>query len=118
MLKDAPPRQLAEAVRTIAAGEALLAPTVTRRLITEFTNRPTPGRTPAGDRDAITDREREVLTLVGRGLTNQEIAERLHISPATTRTHIGHLLAKLTARDRAQLVITAYETGLVTARSG
>ena len=118
LLKDTPPAALLDAIRTIAHGEALLAPTVTRRLITEFANRPAPGHTPATGLTAITDREREVLTLVGRGLTNPEIAEKLHISPATTRTHIGHLLTKLNARDRAQLVITAYETGLITARSG
>jgi len=98
----------------VAAGEALLAPTVTRRLISEFAARPR--QLPPPQLDAVTSREREVLTLIGGGLTNQEIAAQLHISLATARTHVGHLLTKLMARDRAQLVITAYETGLVTPR--
>jgi DNA-binding NarL/FixJ family response regulator len=116
LLKDTRPADLLNAVRVVAAGEALLAPTVTRRLISEFARRPQPGQLPLPELDAVTSREREVLTLIGCGLTNQEIAERLHISLATARTHVGHLLTKLMARDRAQLVITAYETGLVTPR--
>jgi DNA-binding NarL/FixJ family response regulator len=114
LLKDTPAAGLLTAIRVVAAGEALLAPTITRRLISEFTRRPRPGHIPVPELAMITGREREVLTLIGHGLTNQEIAEHLHISPATARTHVGHLLTKLTARDRAQLVIAAYETGLVT----
>ena len=113
LLKDTPPADLLNAIRVVAAGEALLAPTVTRRLISEFARRPQPLRLPVPELARVTGREREVLTLIGRGQTNQEIAEHLHISLATARTHVGHLLTKLTARDRAQLVITAYETGLV-----
>ena len=116
LLKDTPPADLLHAIRVVAAGEALLAPTVTRRLISEFARRPRPGQLPPPQLDPVTSREREVLTLIGGGLTNQEIAEQLHISLATARTHVGHLLTKLMARDRAQLVITAYETGLVTPR--
>ena len=117
LLKDTPPADLLNAIRVVAAGEALLAPTVTRRLISEFARRPRPGHIPAPELTRVTGREREVLTLVGQGLANQEIAEHLHISLATARTHVGHLLTKLTARDRAQLVITAYETGLVAPRT-
>lgn len=116
LLKDTPPAALLDAIRVVAAGEALLAPTVTRRLIAEFARSPLPARIPDPELAMITDREREVLALVGRGMTNHEIAEHLHVSLATTRTHVGHLLTKLNARDRAQLVITAYETGIVTAR--
>lgn len=112
LLKDTPPADLLTAIRVVAGGEALLAPTVTRRLIAAF--RRQPAKTVAVELDRITDREREVLRLVGGGLTNAEIAQRLHISVATVRTHIGHLLTKLDARDRVHLVITAYETGLVT----
>lgn len=100
----------------VACGDALLAPSVTRRLIAEFARHPEPVHAAARTLERVTEREREVLTLIGRGLSNAEIADHLHISIATTRTHIGHLLAKLHARDRAQLVITAYETGLVTLR--
>jgi DNA-binding NarL/FixJ family response regulator len=117
LLKDTPPPGLLNAIRVVAAGEALLAPAVTRRLISEFARRPQPGHLPVPELAMITSREREILTLIGHGLTNQEIAEHLHISLATARTHVGHLLTKLTARDRAQLVITAYETGLVTSRA-
>ena len=115
LLKDSPPADILTAIRLVADGEALLAPSVTRRLIAEFARRPEPARAPARTLDSITSREREVLTLIGRGLSNAEIASHLHITHATTRTHVGHLLTKLQARDRAQLVITAYETGLVTA---
>ena len=114
LLKDTPPAALLEAIRVVAAGDALLAPAVTRRLIAEFARRAEPA--PTAELDPITAREREVLTLIGRGLTNQEISDHLHISLATTRTHVSHLLTKLDARDRARLVITAYETGLITAR--
>jgi DNA-binding NarL/FixJ family response regulator len=117
LLKDSPPADLLTAIRLVARGDALLAPSVTRRLIAEFARRPEPVRAAAQTLERVTEREREVLTLIGRGLSNSEIAEHLHISIATTRTHVGHLLAKLHARDRAQLVITAYETGLVTTRT-
>ena len=113
LLKDTPPDDLLTAIRVIAAGEALLAPSVTRRLIAEFTTRPEPATTPRRSLDAITDRERDVLTLIGRGLSNSEIAQHLHLAQATVKTHIGRLLAKLNARDRAQLVIAAYESGLL-----
>ncbi|MFB4298382.1 response regulator [Actinomadura sp. NTSP31] len=119
LLKDTPPADLLSAVRVVASGESLLAPSITRRLITEFVRRPAPVRAaPAGPDgadglDGLTGREREVLALIARGLSNAELAEHLHLSPATVKTHIGHLLAKLQARDRAQLVIAAYETGLV-----
>ncbi|WP_182873156.1 response regulator [Microbispora sp. H10670] len=120
LLKNTPPADLLAAIRVIAAGEGLLAPSVTRRLIAEFA-RTTPAA-PSGPRwsvslDGLTGREREVLTLVARGLSNQEIAAALHVSTATVKTHIGHLIAKLGARDRAQLVIAAYEGGLVSAAS-
>jgi DNA-binding NarL/FixJ family response regulator len=115
LLKDTPPAQLLDAVRVVASGEALLAPSVTRRLIAEFVRRPEPARHPVRTLAGITDREREVLTLIARGLCNSEIEHHLHLSRGTVKTHIGRLLAKLDARDRAQLVIVAYETGLVTA---
>ena len=97
----------------VAAGDALLAPGVTRRLIAEFTRRPEPRQRPNPALDEITEREREVLTLVGLGLSNTEIASHLQVSLPTAKTHVGRLLMKLGARDRAQLVITAYDTGLV-----
>jgi DNA-binding NarL/FixJ family response regulator len=115
LLKDTPPVDLLAAIRVIAAGEALLAPTVTRRLITEFARRPEPAQPLARQLDSITEREREILRLIARGLSNAEIAQHLHLSIATVKTHVGHLLTKTEARDRAQLVIVAYETGLVTA---
>ncbi|UNO43081.1 response regulator transcription factor [Streptomyces sp. MST-110588] len=121
LLKDTPPADLLTAVRVVASGEGLLAPSVTRRLIAEFAGRPEPAQRPSRELAGTTDREREVLTLIARGLSNAEIAGHLHVSPATVKTHVGHLLGKLGARDRAQLVIAAYETGLVTAarpRSG
>jgi DNA-binding NarL/FixJ family response regulator len=113
LLKDTAPGDLLTALRVVAGGEALLAPTVTRRLIAEFARRPEPARPLARALDGVTDREREVLTLIARGLSNAELAEHLHLSLATVKTHVGRLLAKLQARDRAQLVIIAYETGLV-----
>ncbi|MGH3672865.1 MAG: response regulator [Pseudonocardiaceae bacterium] len=113
LLKDTPPTQLLEAVRIVASGEALLAPSVTRRLIAEFVRDAAPARRPARTLTGITDREREVLTLIARGLANTEIEHHLHLSRGTVKTHIGRLLAKLDARDRAQLVIVGYETGLV-----
>ncbi|MFE9174341.1 response regulator [Streptomyces kebangsaanensis] len=113
LLKDTPPTEVLTAIGIVAAGEALLAPSVTRRLIAEFARRPEPARPPRRSLDAITNREMEVLGLIARGLSNTEITEHLHLSLATVKTHIGRLLAKLNARDRAQLVIVAYETGLV-----
>lgn len=113
LLKDTPPTEVLAAIGVIAAGEALLAPSVTRRLIAEFARRPEPARLPIRSLDAITNRELEVLGLIARGLSNTEITQHLHVSLATVKTHIGRLLAKLHARDRAQLVIVAYETGLV-----
>ena len=113
LLKDSRPEDLLAAIRIVATGEALLAPSVTRRLIERFAALPAPARTDSAALAALTDREREVLTLVARGLSNAELAERIHVSPATAKTHVGHLLTKLDARDRAQLVMLAYETGLV-----
>ena len=113
LLKDTPPADLLAAIRIVAAGDALLAPAVTRRLIAEFARRPEPGQRPTGPLEDVTDREREVLTLIARGLSNAEIAQALHVTMATAKTHVGRLLAKLGARDRAQLVMVAYETGLV-----
>jgi DNA-binding NarL/FixJ family response regulator len=113
LLKDTPPPDLLAAIGVIAAGDALLAPVVTRRLIAEFTRRPEPSQRPAAQLDRLTDRERDVLTLVARGLTNTEIAKHARISLTTAKTHVSHLLTKLNARDRAQLVIVAYESGLV-----
>ena len=113
LLKDTRPTDLLDAIRVIAAGDALLAPAITRRLIEEFTLRTEPRQPPAAVIDEITEREREVLTLVGLGLSNTEIAARLHVSLSTAKTHVGRLLTKLGARDRAQLVIAAYNTGLV-----
>jgi DNA-binding NarL/FixJ family response regulator len=114
LLKDALPEDLLAAVRVIAAGDALIAPSVTRRLIEEFARRPEPARTTTAVLDGLTEREREVLVEVARGLSNAEIAERLFVSPATVKTHVSRTLMKLGARDRAQLVVVAYETGLIT----
>jgi DNA-binding NarL/FixJ family response regulator len=116
LLKDTTPEKLLDAIRVVASDEALLAPTVTRRLIEAFTARlVAPAFVAPAALDTLTDREREVLREVARGLSNTEIAERLHMSPATAKTHVSRLLMKLTARDRAQLVVIAYETGLVRA---
>ncbi|SFP04094.1 DNA-binding response regulator, NarL/FixJ family, contains REC and HTH domains [Amycolatopsis arida] len=114
LLKDTPPAELLSAIGVVAAGEALLAPTVTRRLIAEFARRPEPRPATSRSLAGVTDREREVLDLVAHGLSNAEVAETLFVSVATVKTHVGRLLAKLRARDRAQLVIAAYEGGLVT----
>ncbi|MEU4561078.1 response regulator transcription factor [Actinoplanes sp. NPDC023936] len=113
LVKDATAAELLNGIRLVAAGEALLAPRVTRRLIAAFTGQ---GGGPPVGLDAITDREREVLELIARGLSNTEIAEHLYLGVGTVKTHIGRLLSKLGARDRAQLVITAYESGLVSPR--
>ena len=117
LLKDVEPDDLREAVRVVAAGEALLAPRVTRRLIAEFVSQPGRGRHSPAELNELTDREREVLTHVAAGLSNEEIAERLVISRATAKTHVSRILLKLAARDRAQLVVIAYESGLVKARA-
>ncbi|WP_112133264.1 response regulator [Glycomyces dulcitolivorans] len=114
LLKDAPPSDLIAAVRIVAAGDALLAPSVTRRLIEEcFKARPTLRR--SSRLDALTPREEEVLRLIARGLSNPEIATALFVSEQTVKTHVGKVFAKLELRDRAQAVVCAYETGLVTA---
>ncbi|MER8186537.1 response regulator transcription factor [Kitasatospora sp. NPDC094015] len=115
LLKDAPPADLIAAVRVVAAGDALLAPSVTRRLIEDFARtRPARRRDPALRLNGLTPRETEVLELIARGLSNQEIAERLVVAEQTVKTHIGRVLAKLDLRDRAQAVVLAYESGLVT----
>jgi DNA-binding NarL/FixJ family response regulator len=113
LLKDVRPEQLADAVRTVALGDALLAPQITRRLIEEFVRRPAPGAGPAAGLDGLTDRESEVLRLIARGLSNEEIATQLFVSMATVKTHVTHILTKLHLRDRVQAVVLAYETGLV-----
>ncbi len=113
LLKDLEPRDLLQAVRVVADGEALLAPRVTRRLIEAFAASAAREPRPAPALDELTTREREVLGLVAAGLSNQEIAERLVLSPLTAKTHVSRVLMKLGARDRAQLVIAAYESGLV-----
>jgi DNA-binding NarL/FixJ family response regulator len=112
LVKDTEPDALVQAVRVVAGGDALLSPSVTRRLIAEFASR---AKQPysAADLQELTDREREVLTLVGTGLSNNEIAEQLYVSPATAKTHVSRAMIKLRARDRAQLVVIAYEAGLV-----
>ena len=115
MLKDAPAEQLVEAIRVVAAGEALLAPSVTRRLILEISSRPTREPTTAAPGlDQLTERELEVLKLVARGMSNAEIAESLYLGEATIKTHVGRMLMKLSLRDRVQAVVLAYESGLVT----
>ena len=116
LVKDTEPVELVQAVRVVARGDALLSPGVTRRLIAEFAGqlrRPAP----TADLDVLTDREREVVALVAAGLSNAEIADRLVVSPATAKTHVSRAMAKVGARDRAQLVVLAYETGLVRPRS-
>lgn len=115
LLKDTPPEQLVDAIRVVATGEALLAPTITRRLITEFVSRSAPADRPVPAALAtLTEREREVLVHVAAGRSNAELAEELYISRATAKTHVSHLLTKLGARDRVQLVVLAYESGIVT----
>jgi DNA-binding NarL/FixJ family response regulator len=115
LLKDTLPVDLLNAVRVVAAGDALIAPRITRRLIEEFARRPAPAATDSTRKalDQITEREREVLELVARGRSNAEIAAQLYVSHATVKTHVSRLLMKLDARDRAQLVMLAYETGVV-----
>jgi DNA-binding NarL/FixJ family response regulator len=113
LLKDAGPAELLHAIRVVADGEALLAPRITRRLIGQFTAARSARSTAEHRLAVLTQREREVLALVGRGLSNEEIASELTLSPATARTHVSRAMVKLGARDRAQLVVIAYETGLV-----
>jgi DNA-binding NarL/FixJ family response regulator len=136
LVKDAEPEDLIRAVRVVARGDALLSPSVTRRLIATFANRAPALSSGAGsaagtgqrdgdgrlrpglDLSRITEREREVLALVAAGLSNEEIATRLYLSPLTTKTHVSHIMTKLSARDRAQLVVIAYESGLVIPGAG
>jgi DNA-binding NarL/FixJ family response regulator len=113
LLKDVTPADLQTAIRIVASGDALLAPAVTRRLITAWTQRTATVTTPTAGLEALTDRERQVLRHVAEGLTNAEIGTRLHITPGTAKTHVARLLMKLGARDRVQLVILAFRTGLV-----
>jgi DNA-binding NarL/FixJ family response regulator len=115
LLKSAPPARLVEAVRTVAAGEALLAPTLTRRLIEDFVRRPPPGAAVPDRLAGLTEREREVLALIARGNSNAEIAAALFLSGATVKTHVNRIFQKLGLRDRVQAVVLAYETGLVRA---
>jgi DNA-binding NarL/FixJ family response regulator len=113
LIKDTKPAELLRAIRLVAAGDALLSPSVTRRVVREFANRP--ARRPRLDSDLalLTDREREIVALVGEGLSNDEISERLSVTPATARTHVSRAMGKLGVRDRAQLVVFAYQSGLV-----
>jgi DNA-binding NarL/FixJ family response regulator len=113
LLKDVRREELVNAVRVVAAGDALLAPTLTRRLIEDFVRRPPPGAAPAGAFADLTEREREVLGLVARGLSNAEIAAELVVSEATVKTHVARILSKLGLRDRIQAVVLAYESGFV-----
>ena len=112
LIKDSEPEELLHAIRVVARGESLLSPTVTRRVIGELAAQPSQRPAPHPGIRSLTDREREVVTLVAEGLTNDEIAERLVISPATARTHVSRAMVKLNARDRAQLVVFAYQSGL------
>jgi DNA-binding NarL/FixJ family response regulator len=112
LVKDTEPADLVAAVRVVADGDSIISPSMTRRLIEEFATRAKPSR-PAKELTVLTGREREVLVLVAGGLTNDEIAGRLYMSPATARTHVSRVITKLGARDRTQLVVLAYETGLV-----
>jgi DNA-binding NarL/FixJ family response regulator len=114
LLKDASPEHLVEAIRVIAGGDALLAPSVTKRLIEDVARRPRPDQMAWTGLDELTDREAEVLRLVARGLSNSEIASELYLGEATVKTHLGRVLTKLGIRDRVQAVVVAYESGLVT----
>jgi DNA-binding NarL/FixJ family response regulator len=116
LLKDTPPSDLLNGIRVVASGDSLLAPSVTRHLIEQYVQRPSSERPAGKDFERLTEREVEVLRLVARGMSNQEIGDELFVSPATAKTHVSRLLMKLAARDRAQLIVIAYETGLVEAR--
>jgi DNA-binding NarL/FixJ family response regulator len=116
LLKRSSPEVLIEGIKVVAAGKGLLAPSVTRRLIREFARQPDPPASPAAPLEMLTQREREVLALVGAGLSNGELAARLYISEATVKTHVKRILMKLGLRDRIQAVVLAYETGLVRTR--
>ncbi|HDH03840.1 MAG TPA: response regulator transcription factor [Actinobacteria bacterium] len=118
LLKDAPPEELVNAIRIIAEGQALLAPSVTRRLIEEFASRPSSTAPSLDQLDQLTEREVEVLQVMARGMTNAEIAEALFVSETTVKTHVSHILTKLALRDRVQAVVFAYECGLVERGSG
>jgi DNA-binding NarL/FixJ family response regulator len=113
LLKDVAPEELVEAIRIVAEGESLLSPSITRRLIEEFVRTPEAPATPPAELASLTEREHEVLVLMGRGLANQEIADRLFLSMATVKTHVNRVFSKLRLRDRAQAVVLAYETGIV-----
>jgi DNA-binding NarL/FixJ family response regulator len=117
LVKDSEPAELLQAVRIVSRGNALLSPAVTGTLISEFVSRPPDAVSVAG-LEILTNREREVVALVAHGLSNDDIAERLVMSPTTAKTHVSRAMTKLHARDRAQLVVFAYESGLVTARTG
>lgn len=117
LLKDTPPEAMLDAIRTVHAGDAVMAPSSTKRLLDHLVGMlPDEGRTTPAALDVLTDREREVLVLMARGLSNQEIAAELYVAEATVKTHVGRILMKLDARDRVQAVVVAYETGLVTPR--
>lgn len=117
LLKDVPREQLVEGVRTVARGDALLAPALVRRLVEGFVRRPPPGKLVAPELAELTERELEVLRIIARGLSNAEIAKELFVSETTVRTHVAHILSKLRLRDRIQAVVLAYESGLVTPRA-
>jgi DNA-binding NarL/FixJ family response regulator len=113
LLKDTPPTALLAGIRTVAGGDALLSPSITQQLIREYVHRPTSPQPAPVELEGLTDRELEVLVLIARGWSNLEVADRLFITPATTKSHVSRLLMKLKARDRAQLIVIAYEVGLV-----
>jgi DNA-binding NarL/FixJ family response regulator len=118
LVKDTEPSELVRAVRVVAQGDALLSPTVTRRLISAYAARPARRKADFPNMAQLTEREREIVALVAEGLSNEEIAQRLVISPATARTHVSHAMIKLQARDRAQLVVFAFQSGLATPEEG
>jgi DNA-binding NarL/FixJ family response regulator len=113
LIKDTKPAELLRAIRVVSTGEALLSPSVTRRVVREFATRPARVAKPHPRLETLTERERQIVGLVGEGLSNEEIAGRLVVSPATARTHVSRAMVKLGARDRAQLVVFAYQSGLV-----